>query len=428
LGLVATSPANVVSESHPALGSAGESALRRENARLNDESMSLAAQLAEAFEELALIRSLAKHVALPDSAAASLEVARGILSQLLPVTDAQGLVLVLSGTEDGPAPDDLSELYGRILWTDQRVLDDPQCWRLIHTHRDAAAARPVVRNADALSRLDERIEGLREFMMAEVRSHNRLFGWLAACNRQYNQLPSGHLAQEGFTTIQSTLLVTAASMLAANLHNVELLRQKEALFTDMVRALVGALDARDRYTCGHSERVARLVRRLGEQIGLDGPQLEQLYLAGLLHDVGKIAVSDTLLKKPERLTDEEFAALARHPVIGWSMLHELPALRHVAAGVLHHHECYDGSGYPDRLAGEAIPLDARIIAICDAYDAMTSDRPYRSGMPDQLAVSVLSKAAGSQWDPRLVEAFLACLADMATIRRQYRGRVPDMIR
>ena len=143
----------------------------------------------------------------------------------------------------------------------------------------------------------------------------------------------------------------------------------------MVRSLVSALDAKDEYTCGHSERVALYGKILAEQAGYTEEERDRLYLTGLLHDVGKIGVSDAVLKKADKLTDEEFAEIKRHPDEGWAILQDLKQLQYVLPGVLFHHERVDGAGYPDGLAGTEIPKDGRLLAIVDAYDAMTSDRP-----------------------------------------------------
>ena len=175
---------------------------------------------------------------------------------------------------------------------------------------------------------------------------------------------------------------------------------------------------------GHSERVAFYAQRLGEELGLDKQALERLYLTGLLHDIGKIGVDDAILRKPARLDDEEFAKINRHPESGWAILHGLEHLSYVLPGVLHHHEKFDGSGYPDGLAGENIPLDGRILAVCDAYDAMTSDRPYRQGMAHEKAESILRNGAGSHWDPELVTAFFRITSDVLQFREIYRPRQP----
>jgi HD-GYP domain-containing protein (c-di-GMP phosphodiesterase class II) len=208
-------------------------------------------------------------------------------------------------------------------------------------------------------------------------------------------------------------------VIASHASNLDLIREKEHLLTNMVRTLVSALDAKDAYTRGHSERVALFSKRIAEHLGYDPPAAEKLYLSGLLHDVGKIGVSDAVLRKPDKLTPEEFAEIKRHPDEGWAILRELDQLRYILPGVLHHHEQVNGTGYPDGLKGEEIPLDARIMAVADAYDAMTSDRAYRRGMQHEQAAEILRAGAGSQWDPKVVEAFFNVVDDITAIRYGY---------
>lgn len=215
---------------------------------------------------------------------------------------------------------------------------------------------------------------------------------------------------------------TTTNQLAAYLHNLRLLRQKEDLFTDVVRALVNAVDARDPYTCGHSERVALFARCLAAVSGQNAATCERIYLSGLLHDVGKIAVPDGVLQKPARLTNEERAIIEKHPESGWRILHQLEAMRDVLVGVLYHHENYDGTGYPDKIAGENIPIDGRILAVCDAFDAMTSDRPYRQGMSVAKACEILRGGAGTYWDPQLVDVFLDQIDQFDAIRIGHQPR------
>lgn len=230
------------------------------------------------------------------------------------------------------------------------------------------------------------------------------------------------MAQVGFTTVQASLIETTTNQLAAYLHNLRLLRQKEELFTDVVRALVNAVDARDPYTCGHSERVALFAKCLATVSGQSAETCERIYLSGLLHDVGKIAVPDHVLQKPSKLDPEERAIIETHPESGWRILHQLDALRDVLIGVLYHHENVDGSGYPDKLAGENIPIDGRILAVCDAFDAMTSNRPYRQGMSVEKASEILRGGAGTFWDAKLVDDFLNNIDKFNAIRLCHQPR------
>jgi putative nucleotidyltransferase with HDIG domain len=168
-------------------------------------------------------------------------------------------------------------------------------------------------------------------------------------------------------------------------------------------SLAKAVDARDTYTGSHSERVSELAARLADRMGIDLEQVELTRLAGSLHDLGKLAIPEEILRKPGELTDTERLVLERHPQIGHRMLDSL-GVDPVADVVLHHHERWDGAGYPDGLQGEAIPLGARIIFVADAYDAMTSDRIYRPRLSSESALAELRRCAGTQFDPSIVSA------------------------
>jgi putative nucleotidyltransferase with HDIG domain len=168
-------------------------------------------------------------------------------------------------------------------------------------------------------------------------------------------------------------------------------------------SLAKAVDARDTYTGSHSERVAELAARIAERMGVDSEQVELTRLAASLHDLGKLAIPEEILRKPGPLTDGERLVLERHPQIGFRMLESLGVDR-VAECVLHHHERWDGTGYPDHLLGPSIPLGARIIFVADAYDAMTSDRSYRRRLSRTAAVGELERCAGTQFDPNIVGA------------------------
>src|SRR5712692_11601568 len=179
-------------------------------------------------------------------------------------------------------------------------------------------------------------------------------------------------------------------------------------------SLAKAVDARDTYTGSHSERVSELAARVATRLGLDAEQVELTRLAGSLHDLGKLAIPEELLRKPGTLTDSERLVLERHPQIGFRMLDSL-GVDPVAHLVLHHHERWDGAGYPDGLRGEQIPLGARIIFVTDAYDAMTSDRIYRPKRSSQAALGELERCAGTQFDPGIVAAFVEELGQSASL-------------
>jgi len=209
-----------------------------------------------------------------------------------------------------------------------------------------------------------------------------------------------------FNQTSLELFATFAHQIAAALENARLNEANRRNFYQTIRALAQALEMRDSYTRGHSERVRTYSLRIAAGLEMSPTDLECLEQAALLHDIGKIGVRDSVLLKKGRLDLEERAAIERHPVIGDSILHPVGFLREALEAVLHHHEHWDGTGYPDGLAGVRIPLVARVIAVADAYDAMTSDRPYRAALTHEEAAREVERGAGRQFDPTVVRAFL----------------------
>lgn len=237
-------------------------------------------------------------------------------------------------------------------------------------------------------------------------------GWIVAVN------PSDG---RPFATPEVELIQPVASLIGTQRTNGKLYGELKELLFGVIRALTAAIDAKDPYTSGHSERVARIAVRLSEEMGLSANQRGDLYLMGLLHDVGKIGIDDGVLKKTEPLTPEEYRTIQSHVAIGVHILEDLKKLSHLLPGVAHHHEHYDGTGYPGGLAGEAIPPAARILAVADGFDAMSSTRPYRRRLTPMAIDEILRKGAGVQWDPRVVEALFACRADVEAIRQKGLG-------
>jgi response regulator RpfG family c-di-GMP phosphodiesterase len=188
-------------------------------------------------------------------------------------------------------------------------------------------------------------------------------------------------------------------------------RRLETLFLASMQSLANALEVKDPYTRGHSERVSRYAVAIGRELGVDAATLAQLELGGRLHDIGKIGVREAVLNKPGPLSDEEYAHIMTHPEIGWRLLTPLLADAPTALSVVRsHHERFDGAGIPDRLAGEEIPFAARITAVADSFDAMTSQRPYRNGLTLEAARAELQRCSGTQYDPAVVEAFERAVA------------------
>lgn len=185
-----------------------------------------------------------------------------------------------------------------------------------------------------------------------------------------------------------------------------ILKDLKELFYKTIKSIASALDAKDPYTHGHSMRVTLYSIILAKELNVSEAELERIETAGLLHDIGKIAIPQAILCKPGRLTDDEFVIMKSHPVNSEKLIASIKKLHEVSPGVKHHHERWDGNGYPDKLAGEDIPFSARIIAIADTYDAMTSTRSYRKALDHDIAMAEIEKCAGTQFDPNLAKKFI----------------------
>ncbi len=201
-----------------------------------------------------------------------------------------------------------------------------------------------------------------------------------------------------------------------------LLRVKEveeqlvALRTSLVCAFNQLLDLKDLNTGVHSTRLAEWALHVARELGLDDSCLADIEVAALLHDIGKIGIPDAILNKPAKLTGEEYALMKKHPEYGWLVLRKIPGLESASLMILHHHESYDGAGYPGGLKGEEIPIGSRIVSVIDAFDAMVSMRPYRAGLPFEEAERRLLQASGTQFDPDVLKSFLPLArAEMASV-------------
>lgn len=203
-----------------------------------------------------------------------------------------------------------------------------------------------------------------------------------------------------------TLAESVCAFLGPFIDNLRLRESEQRAFFATLEALSSTLDAKDSYTRGHSERVAHLAVAIAEQLKLERADLDRIWIAGRLHDVGKIGVPESVLLKPGGLTDAEFEQIKRHPTIGFEILRGVPGVEPMLPAVLHHHERWDGRGYPAGLAGENIPVDARIMAVADTFDAMSSKRSYRDSLPREVVLAELERSRGSQLDAHMVDAFM----------------------
>ena len=236
----------------------------------------------------------------------------------------------------------------------------------------------------------------RNMIVVPVASKERMVGVLQAINKK-----SG-----SFTTDDLEMLETLAHQVGTAIENALLYQEQRETFLGVTMAFAEALEKRDNYTGGHTRRVSEYCIAMARHLNVPEKQLEELHLSAVLHDIGKIGVQDRILQKPGKLEPDESAEMNRHPELGAEILDHIKSLRGMIGGVRNHHEKYDGSGYPDRMKGDEIPLIGRIIAVADSFDAMTSTRPYRTAISHEIALNELIKCSGSQFDPHVVEAFM----------------------
>lgn len=234
------------------------------------------------------------------------------------------------------------------------------------------------------------------FLVVTIKHNKNFYGWLGLVSFELKEI---------FRRGELRLLISMAEQLAVIITNTDLYRDLEQFVINMVRSLVNAIEAKDVYTRGHSERVSRYCALMADYLKLDQDQKDILHWAAILHDVGKIGITENILNKSAMLTDEEYETIKGHPSKGFTILQPLGPLVKSLPGILHHHERYDGNGYPDRLKGKEIPLMARIIAVADTFDAISSSRAYRRAKSQLEAIKIVEKAAGSQLDPELIEVF-----------------------
>jgi len=234
-----------------------------------------------------------------------------------------------------------------------------------------------------------------------------------------------NLTRDGFTSGELKLLTTITAQTSGVVESAYLFQQLRQSFQGFISSIATAVDAKSRWTAGHSHRVTQYALWLAERVGLPSDFVEKVRLSGLLHDVGKIGVPDAILEKPDRLTDDEFAIIKRHPEEGYRILSPIRQLRgDILDGVLYHHERVDGKGYPFGLVGEEIPFMGRLLAVADGFDAMTSDRPYRPGMPKEKALAILTEGAGTQWDRDLALAFVELMKNRPLLKSEPEEAMP----
>jgi HD-GYP domain-containing protein (c-di-GMP phosphodiesterase class II) len=241
----------------------------------------------------------------------------------------------------------------------------------------------------------------RDLVCVPVRTKDRVLGVLQAINKLAGQ----------FDEDDMRILSALSDQVAVAIENATLYQQLKETFYGTAEALADTIEKRDPYTGGHTRRVMEYSMAIGRRLDLSGRDMEDLRLAAILHDIGKIGVRDDVLLKKDRLDNEELRKMNMHSSYGAEILGHVSQLRDVVPGVRNHHEKIDGSGYPDGLSGMEIPLTARIIAVADTFDAMTTDRPYRKGLSAEAAVEELRKFSGIQFDSNVVNSFIKALTE-----------------
>lgn len=327
-----------------------------------------------------------------------------ILEAALPFVRAQALVWV-------PGNLDVVQTRGETLLADDDARDLAKALRRLPELRDSGLL--------LCPRVSETTWGaafpqLGSVLVMTVSSGNS-FGWIIGVTAR------GADASSAFRNSDAAALAPFAALIGFLNKACDRYHDLKELLVGLTRSLASAVDAKDPYTYGHSERVARIAVELGRELHLGEEELSDLYLAGLLHDVGKIGIRDEVPCKHGPLTEEETLHIQQHPEIGHAILKDLHQISNVLPGVLHHHERFDGAGYPAKLTGEQIPRIARILAVADSYDAMSTSRPYRKGLAADRVEAILAEGSGQQWDPRIIEAFARIVPRLRSIRERGLG-------
>lgn len=370
------------------------------NFRKENELTAMSRELAGSYEALSLIYRLGEHFQFTDDPGRFLA---HFADDLLELIHAQGLLLLVHQPAHGPET----------------------CLQAGKLPIGNAAAQAVGRYLRQLGHGNSLWEPI---ILADLSAHPALVQLfkttqvgILAWPVQANGTPLGILVAvsmdqtDVFDSTDAKLLGSIAEHAASFLQNRFLLADIQELLTGLLTSLVNAIDAKDPYTRGHSQRVALIGRRIAEALGLSNKECAQLYMAGLLHDIGKIGIDDQVLAKPGKLTPEEFATVQQHPVIGSRIISSVRQLRAILPGVLHHHERYDGQGYCEGLTGPQIPRMGMIVGLADCFDAITSERTYHSAMSFQDALREVTQCAGKQFDPTIVQGLLDC--DLAQLER-----------
>lgn len=397
-------------------------ALRRMALQLKHQVSDISSHLLLAFEEITLLHRLTEHLSIAQSAEDLSELAVHWLGDVVP---AEAILFfpdrrtrITASARQAEKDPEINRLE-RLVSRGACPLSSQELESFVAYLGAEARLEPIAINRSSTSVSSWPYPAVRELISVPIRDGNRLFGWLMAFNHNGNN--KTYSGKPEFGTAETCLMASVATILGIHCGNLNLYGEQAQFVGSVMRALTSAIDAKDSYTCGHSDRVARLAVCLARQFGCNERDLHTIYLAGLLHDIGKIGIDDNVLRKPGSLTPEEFEHIQQHPGLGCRILEGVTQLDKVLPVVRHHHEAWNGAGYPAGLKGEETPLLARIVAVADSIDAMSSDRHYRKGMSDDKLDTILRDGAGKQWDPKVIEAAFQV---RDTLRKICKGEEP----
>ena len=359
---------------------------------LEEELNSLSTQLSNTYEELTLIDQISGGMRVNRS---SSDFFRQACLELMQVISVRGMGVVLSNEKIKQEP----VLYGELSLPPGQVQRLAEQLLVTLSQKKSAL---LINDLKADKHYKWLAEHAQQLLAVPLQAREQILGCLFALDKANGS---------EFDSVDSKLVTSISNESAIYLENAILFGDVHGLMMGLLHSLTSAVDAKDAYTCGHSERVALLSRHLAGLVRRPDNEIERIYMAGLLHDVGKIGVPETVLQKTGKLTPEEFDQMKKHPEIGARILADVKQVEDIIPGVLYHHERYDGKGYPTGLAARNIPLMGRIICLADCFDAMTSNRTYRKALPLEVALTEIRRCSGTQFDPELAEAFLKIAPD-----------------
>ncbi|MEX0612236.1 MAG: HD-GYP domain-containing protein [Pirellulales bacterium] len=393
-----------------------KAALQQSNVQLKRQLADISSHLLMTFEEITLLHRLTERLSIAKSVTDLCELSVNWLSDVIPAKSVviwfESMGQLHEPLGQGSDQDAMLIVHGNC------PLQQNEFTKFIERLGPRVATEPLVLNQGATGSPTWYYPDVHEIISVPIREGNRLFGWMLALN--HTGIGDITNSEAEFGTVEACLMASVATILGIHCGNIALYHEQSEFFSSVVRALTSAIDAKDPYTCGHSDRVARLSVSIARQLGCDSDELNTIYLSGLLHDIGKIGISDNVLRKPGPLTPAELEHIKTHPELGCRILDGVKQLDKVLPVVRHHHEAWNGKGYPAALKQEDCPFLARVVAVADSIDAMSSDRPYRKGMSDEKLDSILREGAGTQWDPNIIEAAFQVRDELRRIGRSER--------